>query len=96
MVSHLKTVHKKSAKEAVTISKLNRAVKKGTIQKNKPFTCPVPGCSAHVVRVDLHLRRIHKLDRHGEDYKRLDYYDLLKYMYTLNDTQGDIDSEYVA
>ena len=96
MVSNLKTVHKKSAQEAVKILKLNRAVKKGTIQKNKPFTCPVQGCSALVVRVDLHLRRIHNLDRQGEDYKRLDYYDLLKYIYTLNDTQGNIDSKYVV
>ena len=68
MVSHLRRMHKKSAKEAVEISKLNRAVKAGVVQKNHPFPCPVQGCNAHAVCVDLHLRNTHELDKNGEEH----------------------------
>ena len=27
------------------------------------------GCNAHVVRVDLHLRSAHKLDKNGQEYE---------------------------
>ena len=63
MVSHLKKMRKKSAKEAVDMSKLTRAVKSGVTQQNKPLPCPVEGCTALMVRVDIHLRNIHKLDK---------------------------------
>ena len=62
------------------MSKLTRAVKSGVTQHNKPLPCPVEGCTSLVVRVDLHLRNIHKLDKKWEDYKRLVYYDLQKYI----------------
>ena len=62
------------------MSKLTRAVRSGVKQNNKPMLCPVEGCTSLVVRVDLHLRNIHKLDKNGEDYKRLVYYDLQKYI----------------
>ena len=45
------------------MSKLTRAVKSGVTQHNKPLPCPVEGCTSLVVRVDLHLRNIHKLDK---------------------------------
>ena len=71
MPSHLRIMHKKSSKEAVQLSKVTRAVKAGVQQKNKPLPCPVEGCTALVVRVDLHLRNIHKLDKDGNEYKKL-------------------------
>ena len=80
MTAHLRRIHKISADEAVKLSKCNRAVKSGVIQKNTPVACPVKGCTAMVVRVDLHLRNQHKLDKDGEDYKRLVYYILLKWI----------------
>ena len=73
MPSHLRIVHKKSSKEAVELSKVTRAVKSGVMQKNKPLPCPVEGCTALVVRVDLHLRNIHKLNKDGDKYKKLVY-----------------------
>ena len=78
MTDHLKTVHKKTASEAVQLSKCHRAVKAGVTQTRKPIACPVPGCSSLVVLVDLHLRNVHKMNKEDEDYKRLVYYVLLK------------------
>ena len=63
MVSHLKKMHKKSAKEAVGMSKLTRAVESGVTQQNKPLPCQVEGSTALMVRVDIHLKNIHKLDK---------------------------------
>lgn len=78
MTDHLKTMHNKTASEAVQLSKCNRSVKLGVVQKNKPVACPVPGCSSFVVRVNQHLRTMHKMDKNDEDYKRFVYYVLLK------------------
>ena len=65
MTSHLRRVHKMSADEAVELSKCNSAVKSGVVQRNTPLVCPVEGCTAMVVRVDLHLCNQHKLDKDG-------------------------------
>ena len=48
------------------MSKVTRAVKSGVHQKNKAVLCPVEGCTSLAVRVDLHLRHIHKLDKNGD------------------------------
>ena len=55
----------------------HRAVRTGVVQKRQPVACPVVGCSALVARVDVHMRKIHKMDKNSEEYKRLVYYVLL-------------------
>ena len=93
MTDHLKTIHHKTASEAVLMSKCNRAVKLGVVQKNKPVACPVPGCSSLVVRVNQHLRNIHKMDKNDEEYKRFVYYVLLKEILLLYNTRMKISAK---
>lgn len=71
LTEHLKTMHEMTAKEAVHLSRQHRAVQVGVEQKRKPFPCPVEGCGVHAARVDLHLRRVHKLNKEDPEFRRL-------------------------
>jgi hypothetical protein len=71
LTEHLKTAHGKTKKEALEISSKNRAVQVGVKKTRKQFPCPVEGCPIQVARVDLHLRRVHKLNKEDPEYRRL-------------------------
>ncbi|CAB3999414.1 Hypothetical predicted protein [Paramuricea clavata] len=70
LTSHLRTLHGKTKKESIQISSRHRAVKEGVDQKRKPLLCPVPGCDKMVARIDLHLRRIHHINKEDPEYRR--------------------------
>ena len=71
MVSHLIKSHKKEKEEAKNLSKRTRAVRKGVTQKNTPVRCPVSQCNSVICRVDLHLRRVHRINKLDPEYKQL-------------------------
>ena len=63
LTAHLKTTHGKTGDKAKGIS-----IKE--LSKKLPQSCPVQGCEKMVVRVDLHLRRIHRLNKDNPEYLR--------------------------
>ena len=61
LLQHLEHTHGFTKEKAKEVSRKQRLVVKGARQKVKPTKCPYPGCGHPVVRVDLHLKTVHKV-----------------------------------
>ena len=45
---------------------------KGSQQITKPTKCPYPGCGRPIVRIDLHMKSVHKIKGEElENYKKM-------------------------
>ena len=72
LLQHLEQSHGLAKEASEKMSRKKRLVVKGAKQHIKLMKCPYPDCGNPVVRVDLHLKSMHKINGEElEKYKKI-------------------------